>query len=112
MRNKTYHKYLKYVSSLNLAIEFKAQQQGISISAAFEDFAADFIAFVGGNPNDPDPNNQEARTAIGLMECFRERVIPILQEQQVVQIDGFLSQNHISEMQMTDQVQQWIPQQN
>ena len=55
-----------------LAIRFIASENNVSVSQAFEAFAAGFITFVGPN------TNQEARTAIGLMECLRERVIPQL----------------------------------
>ena len=62
-----------------LAILFKAQQDGTSITEAFEDFAADFIAAI------PAGNPQEARVAIALMECLRERIIPNLEESQPIQ---------------------------
>jgi hypothetical protein len=89
-----------------LAILFKAGDEGTSISEAFDDFAVDFIASVG------PPTSQEARTAIGLMECFSERVIPILEQEQQEVIQEILSQNQVSEMQMTDSVQQLNQQQN
>ena len=76
-----------------------------SISVAFEDFAVDFIASVG------PPTSQEARTAIGLMECFRDRVIPILEQEQQELIQEILSQNQVSGMQMKDPVQQLNQQQ-
>ena len=62
-----------------LAILFKAQQDGTSIPEAFEDFAADFIAAI------PAGNPQEARVAIALMDCLRERVVPNLEESQPIQ---------------------------
>ena len=71
-----------------LAILFKAVAEG-SISAAFEDFATDFI-------ESQNPPSQEARTAEGLMECLRERVIPLLEEEQQELIQPVLSQNQVS----------------
>ena len=89
-----------------LAILFKAGYEGTSISEAFEDFAVDFIASVG------PPTSQELRTAIGLMECFSERVIPILEQEQQELIQEILSENQVSGMQMTDSVHQLNQQQN
>jgi len=63
-----------------LAILFKAQQDGTSITVAFEDFAADFLDAIP-----VPPNGQEFRVATALMECFRERVIPNLEESQPLQ---------------------------
>ena len=54
-----------------LALRFIALENNISISEAFEQFATAFIAFT-------EPPNLESRTAIGLMECLAERVVPQL----------------------------------
>jgi hypothetical protein len=62
-----------------LAILFKAQQDGTSITEAFEDFALEFVAAI------PAGNPQEARVAVALMECLIERVIPNLEESQPIQ---------------------------
>ena len=46
------------------------------------------------------------------MECFRDRVIPILEQEQQELIQEILSQNQVSGMQMKDSVQQLNQQQN
>jgi hypothetical protein len=92
-----------------LAILFKAQQEGTSITEAFEDFAADFIAAI------PAGNPQEARVAIALMECLRERVVPNLEESQPIQTVSTQQQDLVQAVQqnsMTESLpQQLTPQQ-
>ena len=56
-----------------LAIKFLAKEQGITISDAYKQFAKYFIAAM------PDPSNsQESKTAVGLMECLKEKAIALL----------------------------------
>ena len=93
-----------------LAIEYIAEERNITISAAFELFATGFLTLIGNNCT-PAGGQQDCRTAIGLLECLRERVIPLLVAEQA-QIQQILSQNQASTMQMTDTVQQWNNQQS
>ena len=77
-----------------LAMLFKAQKDGTSITEAFEDFAEDFIAAIP-----VPPNGQESRVAIGLLDCLRERVIPNLEESQPIQTVSTQQQDLIQALQ-------------
>jgi hypothetical protein len=48
----------------------------ITISDAFTIFETGFIDFLDGESN--QCNDQECRTALALMECFEERVVPFI----------------------------------
>jgi hypothetical protein len=69
----------------DLAVQYIADERNISISQAFEQFATGFLQLLQGGPN---CNNQDCRTAIGLLDCFRERVIPLLEEDESQPILG------------------------
>ena len=87
-----------------LAILFKAQQDGTSIPEAFEDFVADFIAAI------PAGNPQEARVAIALMDCLRERVVPNLEESQPIQTVSTQQQDLVQALQQNS-ISELLPQQ-
>ena len=56
-----------------LAIQFLSKEQGITISEAFEQFAAYFIAAL------PDSlNSQETKIAVDLMDCVKERALSLI----------------------------------
>jgi hypothetical protein len=60
---------------LELAIEYIASENNISISEAFELFKNGFITFLGGPECNRTGNEEECETGIGLMECLEERLI-------------------------------------
>ena len=82
-----------------------------TIEEAFDDvFAPKFLELLQGGPN---CTNQECRTAIGLLECLRERVIPLLVAEESELIVETNSQQ-IQPNQMTESIpqQQITPQQD
>jgi hypothetical protein len=89
---------------LELAIEYIASENSISITAAFELFATQFINTLGG----PGCTNTDCKTARGLLECLRERVVPLLQEEQNMQQQSTSQENPNSEIQMTNPTQQTV----
>jgi hypothetical protein len=79
-----------------LAIKFLADEQGITISDAYKQFAKYFIAAI------PDPSNsQESQAAIGLMDCLKERAISLLStenSQPNAENTSLQNQNNVSQM--------------
>jgi hypothetical protein len=63
-----------------------------TITEAFEDvFAPGFLALLSAGQSEsctPEGGNQECRTAIGLLECLNDKLIPILQEEDNQPIQG------------------------
>ena len=92
-----------------LAIKFLADDQRITISDAFDQFAAYFIKAI------PDSLTSEEKTAaVNLMECVKERVVSLIaiEESQPIGKDTSL-QTQINQSQMIKGAQQQsIPQQN
>jgi hypothetical protein len=66
--------------------------------------AADFIAAI------PAGNPQEARVAIALMECLRERVVPNLEESQPIQTISTQQQDLVQALQQNSMTES-LPQQ-
>jgi hypothetical protein len=64
---------------LELALEYIASENNISISAAFELFQNGFTAFLGGPACNISGAEEECDTGIGLLECLEERLLPILE---------------------------------
>jgi hypothetical protein len=92
-----------------LAIKFLAQEQGITISDAYKQFAKYFIAAI------PDPSNsQESQAAIGLMDCLKERAISLLStedSQPNAENTTLQNQNNVSQMKQVSK-QSSSPQKN
>jgi hypothetical protein len=92
-----------------LAIKFLAEEQGITISDAYKQFAKYFIAAI------PDPSNsQESQAAIGLMNCLKERAISLLSiedSQPTAENTSLQNQNNVSQMKQGSK-QSSSPQQN
>jgi hypothetical protein len=92
-----------------LAIKFLAQEQGITISDAYKQFAKYFIAAI------PDPSNsQESQAAIGLMDCLKERAISLLStenSQRNAENTSLQNQNNVSQMKQVSK-QSSSPQKN
>ena len=92
-----------------LAIQFLSKEQGITISEAFEQFAAYFIAAL------PDSlNSQETQTAVDLMECVKERAISLIgaEKSQPIFEDASLQTQKTQSQTVQGSQQQSIPQQN
>ena len=66
---------------LELALEYIASENNISISAAFELFQNGFTAFLGGPACNIPGAEEECDTGIGLLECLEERLLPILERE-------------------------------
>lgn len=66
---------------LELALEYIASENNISISAAFELFQNGFTAFLGGPACNISGAEEECDTGIGLLECLEERLLPILEKE-------------------------------
>jgi hypothetical protein len=66
---------------LELALEYIASENNISISAAFELFQNGFTAFLGGPACNRSGAEEECDTGIGLLECLEERLLPILEKE-------------------------------
>ena len=67
------------------AVKYIASERNISISQAFELFATGFLNQISGegagNSCTAAGGNQDCRTAIGLLDCFRQKVITLLDPQ-------------------------------
>src|ERR687897_924592 len=84
-----------------LAIKFLTEEQGLTVSEAFEQFAAYFIATL------PDTlSSQEKTTAVDLMECVKDRAISLLSIEQPQQ-QSIQQQNLTTQKQMQQQHQQF-----
>ena len=64
-----------------LAIEYIASENNISMTAAWTLFAIQFLNQLGGI----SCSTTDCKTARGLLVCLRDRVIPLLEQQQVEQ---------------------------
>ena|SRR5918995_2311255 len=100
---------------LELALEYIASENNISISAAFELFQNGFTAFLGGPACNRSGAEEECDTGIGLLECLEERLLPILEkENQPTMITESGQQDLVQALQnsMTESLlQQLTPQQ-
>ena len=100
---------------LELAIEWIAEQDNISLEAAFVIFRD------GPHPSAEQPNGdpetgfvgytQSPETAEGLLECYETRVLPLLDEEVQQPTPAHIQQPIEQESQMTDSVQQQSTQQ-
>src|SRR5918993_65075 len=92
-----------------LAIKFLADDQRITISDAFDQFAAYFIKAI------PDSLTSEEKTAaVNLMECVKERAMSLIaiEESQPIEKDTSLQTQKNQSQMIKGAQQQSIPQQN
>ena len=93
-----------------LAIQFLSKEQGITISEAFEQFAAYFIAAL------PDSlNSQETKIAVDLMDCVKERALSLIateKSQPIVEETSLQTQKSQAQTIEGSQQQQSTQQQN
>ena len=87
-----------------LAIKFLTEEQGLTVSEAFKQFAAYFIATL------PDSlSSQEKTTAVDLMECVKDRAISLLAieqpQQQSIQQQNLTTQKQMQQQQQFEKLQ-------